>query len=293
MRAAALLASHPLEAGAPPRWASEWGEDEWGVFVGFRVGGAVQRMRWIRPGPFSMGSPETEAGRWDNEGPEHEVVLTRGYWLADTPCTQAVWTAVMSANPSRFQSPTRPVEQVSWEECKAFFERLNAQVEGLEARFPTEAEWEYACRAGTRTSTYAGQLVIQGDSNGPILDDIAWYAGNSGVGFDLEEFEDSSRWPRKQYPHKRAGTRPVAMKRPNDWGLYDMLGNVWEWCADWRGPYAADRGVDPTGPALGSDRVLRGGSWLANARHVRAAFRLGYSPDDRSSGIGFRLARGQ
>ncbi len=283
----------PLADGLPEPWAAEWGEDRYGVFQGFAVGGVVQRMRWVPPGTFRMGSPETEAGRFDDEGPQHEVILSRGYWLADTPCTQALWQAVMGSNPSRFVSPERPVENVSWEDCQVFLAKLDSRVRGLGARLPTEAEWECACRAGTTGATWKGDLEILGDNNAPILDEIAWYGGNSGHGFDLETGEDSSGWSGKHYPHTKAGTRPVRQKQPNPWGLFDMLGNVFEWCSDWKGPYSLEGVKDPTGPAAGSGRVYRGGSWSSVARGVRAAFRFAYPPVNRYDFLGFRLARGQ
>ncbi|MFN7952191.1 MAG: formylglycine-generating enzyme family protein [bacterium] len=262
----------------PPSWACEWGDDRYGVWAGFAVGEVTHRLRWIRPGTFWMGSPKGEAGRWPDEGPRHRVTIRSGFWLGEMPCTQALWEAVMGENPSRFQSPTRPVERVSWSDCQAFLARLGERVPELKPRLPTEAEWEYACRAGTTTSTYAGELVIRGDNDGPVLDAIAWYGGNSGVGFELAEAEDSSKWPKKQHPHKKAGTRPVGLKAPNPWGLCDMLGNVWEWCGDWFGDYAPAAVTDPTGPAEGSDRVFRGGSWGSYARSVRAAYRDWYGP---------------
>lgn len=283
----------PLADGLPEPWAAEWGEDRYGVFQGFAVDGVVQRMRWVPPGTFTMGSPKTEAGRWEDEGPQHEVVLSRGYWLADTPCTQALWQAVMGANPSRFVSPERPVENVSWDDCQMFLAKLGGRVQGLGARLPTEAEWERACRAGTTQATWLGDLDIRGENDAPILDAIAWYGGNSGHGFDLPNGEDSIGWPNKQYPHTKAGTRPVRLKLPNPRGLFDMLGNVWEWCADWKGPYSSERAMDPTGPATGAYRVFRGGSWGVFARFVRAASRGAGTPGDRLDGLGFRLARGQ
>ncbi|MCP3957142.1 MAG: formylglycine-generating enzyme family protein [bacterium] len=290
------LAPHPLAGGHPPAWASEWGEDERGVFVAFSVGEVTQRLRWFRPGRFLMGSPEGEAGRFENEGPRHEVTLSRGFWLGDTPCTQALWEAVAGDNPSRFVASKRPVEQVSWEDCRAWLEALNERVPGLGARLPTEAEWEYACRAGTQTSTYAGELEILGANNAPLLDEVAWYGGNSGVGFELDNGWDSSDWPDKQYAHERAGSHPVGEKEPNDWGLHDMLGNVWEWCEDawdYGTPYdSADPVRDPVGHK-GSGRVVRGGSWDSPARDVRAAARLAYVPGNRYDYLGFRLARGQ
>ncbi len=284
--------SHPLDRGHPPAWASGWGEDRFGVFVTFAVEGVEQRLRWIEPGSFRMGSPETEEGRDDDEL-RHHVTLTRGFWLADTPCTQALWQAVMDENPSRFQTPDRPVEQVSWDDGRKLFEALEKRMPGLGARYPTEAEWEYACRAGTETATWAGDLRILGQNNAPLLAAVAWYGGNSGESFELEEGEPSRDWPEKQYPHTRAGTRPVAGKEPNPWGLYDMLGNVWEWCEDGYGSYEEGTVTDPTGPPRGSRRVFRGGSWLSYARLVRAASRSPYDPSFRWFYLGFRLARGQ
>jgi len=289
-----VAAPHPLVTGHPPVWASEWGHDRFGVFVGFRVGEVTQRMRWIPPGRFWMGSPEDEEGRFGDEGPRHLVELTSGFWLAATPCTQELYEAVMGDNPSRFRSLRRPVEQVTWEDCQAFFERLEEHIPGLGARLPTEAEWEYACRAGTGTATWRGALRIEGAYKAPLLDELAWYGGNSGEGYDLEEFEDSSGWPEKQYPHSRAGSREVASKIPNPWGLYDMLGNVYEWCADWWAEHYPDEvAIDPQGPEAGTSRVIRGGSWYSNARYVRAAYRSWIPPGVRDSYLGFRLARGQ
>ncbi len=275
-----------------PAWANAFGQDQYGIWAVFRYGEVEQRLRYLPPGRFTMGSPKNEAGRWDDEIP-HQVTLTHGYWLFDTPVIQALWTAVMKKNPSRFQSPKRPVENVSWEECQTFIEKINRQIPGLDLRLPTEAEWEYACRAGATTATYAGDLEIKGERNAPILDGIAWYGGNSGVEFELKDGWDTSDWKEMQYPRKKAGTHPVAQKAPNAWGLYDMLGNVWEWCSDWYGEYSGKDEIDPTGPKVGADRVDRGGSWISNARRVRAADRGLWHPDDRLGHLGFRCARGQ
>jgi formylglycine-generating enzyme required for sulfatase activity len=297
---------HPLALGTGPGWADGWGEDrQFGPFVILELprpgGGAPvrQRWRWVPPGSFIMGSPPDEPGRDDDEGPAHWVTLTRGYWIADTPCTQAFWEAVMGGNPSRFLDPLRPVEQVSWDEVQVFLERLNSRVPGLQAALPTEAQWEYACRAGSQTALYpangsSGKIVILDDRNAPALDPIAWYGGNSGVDFELDNGLDSARWPQKQYPHRRAGTRRVAEKLPNAWGLYDMLGNVWEWCADGKRKYASQAMVDALGPLEGvGSRCVRGGSWNNGARHVRCAFRYGLPPGYRREYLGFRLVRVQ
>ncbi|MCB1826455.1 MAG: formylglycine-generating enzyme family protein [Candidatus Competibacteraceae bacterium] len=285
---------HPLAAGRPPRWASGWGQDRWGVFVEFTLQDVTQRLRWMPPGRFWMGSPKEEQGRWEDEGPRHQVTLTEGFWLFDTPCTQALWEAVMEKNPSRFQGPTRPVENVSWNDVQDFLARINARIPGLDLALPSEAQWEYACRAGTETAIYTGGLEILGERNAPALDSIAWYGGNSGVDFELDNGQDSSDWEEKQYPHTKAGTRPVKLKRANPWGLYDMLGNVWEWCQDhWHGDYQG--APDDDSAWLSSDtsalRVLRGGSWSYLARGVRAASRSRVLPVYRFDYLGFRCLR--
>ncbi len=289
---------HPLVDGCPPDWASGWGQDAFGIFAEFslpdgRGGWVTQRMRWLPPGKFLMGSPEDEPGRFSDEGPQHEVTIASPFWIFDTPCTQVLWEIVMGQNPSRFVDPDRPVEQVSWDDCQGFVARLNSRLPGLALCLPTEAQWEYSCRAGTTEATYAGPIEILGHNNAPILDDIAWYGGNSGVEFDLDEWHDSSGWPDKQYDHQKAGSRKVAQKRPNRWGLFDMLGNVWEWCQDWYGEYADGSQVNPQGPPEGHDRVLRGGSWNDLARLVRSAYRLDLEPGSRPDDVGFRCAQVQ
>jgi formylglycine-generating enzyme required for sulfatase activity len=287
---------NPLEDGAPPEWASSWGEDRQGVWVAFEVGGVEQILRWIPPGTFMMGSPKGEPGRFEDEGPQHEVTISRGLWLGDTPCTQALWTAVMGANPSRFQDPRRPVEQVNVGEVEAFLEKVEALIPGLGLRLPTEAEWEYACRAGTTEATYGGPIQILGENNAPVLDPIAWYGGNSGQEYELADGYDSSKWPNKQYPHRKAGTHPVKLRQRNPWGLYDMLGNVLEWCMDgWESDaYAHGLPIDPYVPGHERPlRVVRGGSWDAHAQSVRAAFRFAGHREVRGGDVGFRVARGQ
>ncbi|MBF0108537.1 MAG: formylglycine-generating enzyme family protein [Magnetococcales bacterium] len=286
---------HPLVNGCPPPWASGWGEDQWGVFVEISIGEVHQRLRWIPPGRFWMGSPEDEPGRYKYEGPRHEVTIEKGYWLFDTPCTQALWQAVMDGNPSRFKTPDRPVEEVSWDDVQEFLQRINNRLTGLDLVLPSEAQWEYACRADTTTALYTGDIGIIGKNNAPVLDSIAWYGGNSGVDFKLDKGADSKGWSEKQYPHEKAGTHPVGRKAPNPWGLYDMLGNVWEWCADhWHNRY---EGAPVDGaPWLdegeaGGDRVIRSGSWLDGARIVRSAYRYGNFSGNRGDSLGFRCAR--
>ncbi|MEQ8278586.1 MAG: formylglycine-generating enzyme family protein [Deltaproteobacteria bacterium] len=284
---------NPLDDGIPPEWASSWGEDRQGVWVGFEIGGVEHILRWIPPGTFTMGSADGEPVRRDNEGPQHSVTISRGFWLGQTPCTQALWEAVMGSNPSHFVDPRRPVENVSWDDANAFLAKASELVPGL--RLPTEAEWEYACRANMQAPPYDGPIELLGNNNAPMLDLFAWYGGNSGEGYDLEEAHDSSSWPEKQYPHERAGTRRVKTRRRNAFGLHDMLGNVDEWCADgWHREYTTDAQHDPyLAPGERPSRVLRGGSWYDGARYVRAAFRRADLRDDRGGVVGFRLARGR
>ena len=225
---------------------------------GLVVGLAV---RWIPSGRFTMGSPTSERGR-DADEVQHEVVLTRGFFLAETECTQGQWEAVMGGNPSYFKGTERPVEQVSWEEAVEYCRKLTAKqraegilADGWEWRLPTEVEWEYAARAGTTGARYGK------------LDTIAWRDGNSGG-----------------EPH------PVKQKTANAWGLYDMMGNVWEWCSDWYGGYPTGSVTDPTGPSSGSFRVFRGGSWFSVAWFARSALRGGSVPGSRSNNLGFRPA---
>ncbi len=259
-----------------PFWADAWGEDEYGVYADFEFDSVVQRMRYIAPCRFEMGSPKNEAERIENEL-LHTVELSEGYWLADTACTQTMWRAVMGSNPSRFKddadgdSDERPVENVSWDDCAEFLARINKEAPERNLRLPTEAEWENACRATTTTPFSVGENITPEQVN---------YNGN--------------------YPYKRGkkGTyreKTVTVKEfvPNLWGLYQMHGNVWEWCSDWYGKYDWGLVKDPKGPLEGKYRVLRGGSWYSDGGRVRSALRLRYGPDYRNGNYGFRLARGQ
>ena len=222
-------------------------------------GGEKLEMVWVPAGSFTMGSPPSEADR-DSDEAQHRVTLTRGFWLGKYEVTQGQWEAVMGSNPSHFKGSNLPVEQVSWDDCQEFIRKLNARFasEGGGYRLPTESEWEYACRAGT-TGPYAGRL-----------DDMGWYSGNAG-----------------------GRTHPVGQKAPNGWGLYDMHGNVWEWCEDWYGSYPSGNVEDPRGAAGGACRVFRGGSWIINPWPCRSAIRYWHEPGLRYFHLGFRLARTQ
>jgi formylglycine-generating enzyme required for sulfatase activity len=247
---------HPLASGIPPPWASGWGQDQIAPWTSITIAEASIRLRWIPPGRFLMGAHEDEDGMFVDGRHLREVTIERGFWMFATPCTQALWEAVMGENRSEFPGPTRPVENVGWDDCQHFLVQLNGRLDGLELSLPSEAQWEYACRAGTMTARYGEQLS-----------EIAWFADNSD-----------------------AQTHPVGLKRANVWGLYDMLGNVWEWCADaWRGDYSEP--LAPEASAMASaERVVRGGSWNNDSRSVRATDRYLYAPGFRRNRIGFRCA---
>jgi uncharacterized protein (TIGR02996 family) len=214
------------------------------------------RLAYIPPGRFLMGSDNGAS----DEKPVHEVRLTTGFWLGVTPVTQEQWQAVMGNNPSHFKGPQLPVEEVSWDEAVEFCKAVQQKC-GIELRLPTEAEWEYACRAGTTTDYYSG--------NGEgALRQVGWFYDNAG---------DS--------------TQPVGQLQANPWNLHDMHGNVWEWCSDRYGRYAQSSKDDPQGPTSGSNRVNRGGGWGYSAGRCRAAFRYRLKPSCSDYYLGLRLAR--
>jgi len=232
------------------------------------AGGATLPMVFIPAGSFTMGSPAAEAGRGSTEGPQHTVTLTAPFHLSATPVTQQLWSALMGSNPSAFGAfPMNPVESVSWNELSAFLSALNAATEGRRPlgtafRLPTEAEWEYAARAGS------AEPYFWGGPDGPLsIHTFAWFAGNAA-----------------------GTTRTVATKAPNAWGLYDMSGNVWQWCQDWFGPYGADPATDPGGPAFGAGRVLRGGGFSYDPGYLRSAARAFADPASAFNALGFRVA---
>jgi len=216
-------------------------------------GGVTMKLVLIRPGKFMMG----------DEKDQHEVAISKPFYMGVTEVTQAQYEAVMGTNPSHFKGATNPVEMVFWNDAAEFCKKLSEKTRQT-FRLPTEAEWEYACRAGTQTAFSFGD-------DPSALGDYAWWGRNSAK-----------------------TTHPVGQKKPNAWGLYDMHGNVWEWCADWHGAYPKDPVTDPSGPATGRYRVLRGGSWsYVDADCFRCRFRLYYdlAPSLRNFNYGFRCAR--
>ena len=229
-------------------------------------------LNWIEPGTFIMGSPEDELGRYSNET-QHQVTLTKGYWLGKYEVTQAQYETVMGTNPSYWKGANLPVETVSWSNAMDFCAKLTASEKaagrlpnGYEYTLPTEAQWEYACRAGTTTALNSGKNLSDKDRC-PEMNEVGWYDGN----FALK-------------------THLVGQMKPNAWGLYDMHGNVFEWCLDWyEENYPTSAVTDPTGPETGEYRVLRGGSYYDYANYCRSAYRYFYA-DAGWAHFGFRVA---
>ncbi len=216
-------------------------------------------LRRIPAGAFTMGSPHGESARPGLDETPHQVTIAKEFLIGVFEVTQEQWTLVMGVNPSYFKDSESglPVESVTWLDCQEFIERLNSRSDSLLFAFPTEAEWEYACRGG---------------ADGPIsgtgrLDEMGWHSGNSDG-----------------RPH------PVGMKAPNSWGLYDMHGNVYEWCVDWYGKYPESGVADPSGPNEGDHRIERGGSWATDPKFCRSADRNMHIPEDSSHHLGLRLA---
>ncbi len=279
---------------------------------------------------FAMGSPAGEVGRFDNEV-QHQVVLTRGFWIAETEVTLGQWQELMGstlrqqaaktlADDTLFtiqgkrqtirdafklnkgdeakiiglEAPEMPIYYVNWNEADQFCRRLtgweragNRLPTGWEVRLPTEAQWEYAARAGTTTATYAGDLELLGRNNAPILDPISWYGGNSGYGYSGIGFP-SRNWQDKQYQFDFAGPRVTGQRKANPWHLRDVIGDLAEWCADRYGNYGSQNETDPRGPAVGFTRAIRGASWSSPAAACRAAWRAGSEPGLRQNFVGFR-----
>lgn len=213
----------------------------------------------VEAGTFMMGATSEMKDPYSDKKPVHQVTLTNDYYMGKYEVTQALWQAVMGSNPSNFKGDNLPVETVNWNDCQEFISKLNS-LTGRKFRLPTEAEWEYAARGGkkSRGYQYSGSRKIS---------DVAWYEGNS-----------------------RSKTHPVGRKQANELGIYDMSGNVWEWCSDWYGSYSSSSQTNPMGSDSGAKRVRRGGSWCHIARICRSSYRSGDAPDCRGLYLGLRLA---
>jgi formylglycine-generating enzyme required for sulfatase activity len=259
-----MVRTDPVPTGAFPAGSGMEGSRAGEV----REYGGIE-MVWCPPGEFLMGSPEDEEGRVDDET-QHRVTLTKGFWMAKTETTQGQWAGAMGSTIQEMakqgsyftdlsgEGSDHPMYYVNWDDAQKYLAKLNADhalPSGLKWALPTEAQWEYACRAGTE-SAFAG-----------YLDEMGWYRDNSG-----------------------SKTNPVGTKQANAWGLCDMHGNVMEWCSDWDGDYSSDSSSDPTGATTGDYRVVRGGSWSYDARYCRSALRFRFTPDDRGNLLGFRPA---
>jgi formylglycine-generating enzyme required for sulfatase activity len=234
-------------------------------------------MVLIKAGSFQMGCPSDERSYIGREWPPHQVTITQGFYLGKYEVTQAQWFAVMGTNPAKGYGvgDNYPVYNVSWNDCMAFIQKLNGMKKGV-FRMPTEAEWEYACRAGTTTRYWFGDALDCNDAReyGEFFDQYMWWGGNNG---------------KHGYP---MGCKEIGLKIPNPWGLYDISGNLWEFCSDWwrkgklRGPQ-----TDPRGPTIDQRKVMRGGAWESHALHHRSADRSLALPGDSGRLIGLRLVR--
>ena len=227
------------------------------ITIPVKKGISIDMVR-VEAGPFTMGATQEMKDPWDDEKPAHQVTLTNDYYIGKYEVTQALWQAVMGNNPSGFKGDNLPVEKVSWNDCQEFISKLN-RITGKTFRLPTEAEWEYAARGGKKSRGYQ----YSGSNN---ISDVAWYGDNSG-----------------------SKTHAVGSKQANELGIYDMSGNVWEWCQDWYEDYSSSSQTNPTGATSGSYRVFRGGGWMHTAWYCRSSYRNCNSPDYRSSFLGLRL----
>ena len=275
------LALHPELF--PPVWAQAYGQDNFGLWTGIYIDALEVRFRWIPPGEFMMGSPKDEKGRWSAEGPVHNVQIASGYWMAETACTQSVWTAIMGENPSHFSdAPENPVENVSWFDCQRFCERLNKANNDLLAHLPTEAQWEYACRAGTQTPFSFGKELTLEHAN-----------YNGKWTYDEKDNDVKEKSLRR--------TVDVKSYKRNQWGLYQMHGNVWEWCEDdWHDNHEGATKDGSTwiddGSGAGKDdkrKVVRGGAWASRGRYLRSAYRDPLDAAVARLSLGFRVSLGQ
>ena len=234
----------------------------------FTVKGVTFTMIAVEGGTFKMGAQDSDSGgdnydseAYSDESPVHSVTLS-DYYIGETEVTQELWQAVMGSNPSNFIFSLKPVENVSWNSCQQFITRLN-NFTGKNFRLPTEAEWEYAARGGNKSNGYKY-------SGSNTIGNVAWHSSNSS-----------------------STTHVVKTKQANELGIYDMSGNVWEWCQDWYGSYSSGSQTNPTGPTSGSDRVRRGGGTYSDARNCRVSDRASFGPNNRDDGLGLRLSLSQ
>ncbi|MDO4549799.1 MAG: SUMF1/EgtB/PvdO family nonheme iron enzyme [Planctomycetia bacterium] len=247
-----------------------------GTRITKKINGVTYAFRWCPPGEFIMGSPKNELGRESDEK-QHKVTFSEGFWIMETEVTQLMWATVMRNNPACFSrwgtsaykvkgilTQNFPVEQVSWEDCQIFCEKLREK--GFDIYLPTEAQWEYACRAGSTASLNNGKNITSREEACYHLNEVAWYTKNTD-----------------------GKPCPVGMRKPNAWGIHDMHGNVWEWSADWHKSFTEEDVTDPTGPTEGTDRVARGGGWTSPTRRCRSACRLKEEPTNRRHYLGFRV----
>ena len=247
--------SQPIVAQQPVAQTPVTNSDN--ISIPVKNGISIDMVR-VEAGTFTMGATQEMEDPWDDEKPAHQVTLTNDYYIGKYEVTQALWQAVMGNNPSGFKGDNLPVENVSWDDCQEFISKLN-RITGKTFRLPTEAEWEYAARGGKKSRGYQ----YSGSNN---LFDVAWYKDNSG-----------------------SKTHAVGSKQANELGIYDMTGNVWEWCQDCFGTYSSSLQVNPTGATSGSSRVLRGGCWLNAVRNCRSSYRISLTPDFRIYYLGLRL----
>lgn len=241
-------------------------KDRFGSYIKLTYKEETQGFRLIKAGSFLMGSPDNEHFR-DPMERQHKVSIKREFYMADTTVTQKFWMAVMGSNPSFFKGYNLPVETISWNNIQIFLLNLNNVVTGLKLSLPTESQWEYCCRAGTTTPFFWGETINSKEVN--FLDS---YSYKNGI---------KNAWRKK--------TLDGLALRCNDWGIYQMHGNVWEWCQDWYDVYPINLVSDPSGPEIGRHRVLRGGAWINKERYCRSADRGHLDPSTIYNRLGFRL----
>lgn len=289
------MSLHPLSPPVfPATWASEWGEDQYGLWMAFSYQGNRHAFRWIPPGSFMMGSPEGEKGRFDERETQRKVTFEEGFWLGELPVTQGLYQAIMGENPSHFknksESESLPVEEVSWHDAQKFITGLNELHPELNTYLPLETQWEYACRAGTTTPFWFGDQIDLEKVN---------YDGN----WDWGEKTDGDNPEGALGQTSQQGDYPA-----NPWGLFDMHGNVLEWCLEpWQEKYndmpvitslsePLSKQIEQSLQLTQDDKELlfplRGGSWNSDGRYCRSADRSRTGADDRRPIIGFRLSIG-